>query len=120
MNPNAQRGEIWKADTGGKKHTVVIISLDSRNRSDKVDSVLVVPFGSFGAEGPTVILMEPGETGLSEPSFLKAHYIQVLPKKLLLERLPRRLSNVQLRKLVTLVNRAIDPDAPFDDSQTKG
>jgi len=43
----------------------------------------------------------------------------VLPKKLLLERLPRRLSNVQLRKLVTMVNRAIDPDAPFNDSETK-
>src|ERR1017187_10826717 len=42
VNPNAQRGEIWKADTGGKKHTVVIISLDSRNRSDKVDSVRAV------------------------------------------------------------------------------
>jgi hypothetical protein len=57
--------------------------------------------------------MEPGETGLPEPSFLKAHFISVLKKSDLIARLPRRLSNAQMRGVVAAVNRAIDPDAPF-------
>lgn len=110
-----RRGEIWRADLGdGKKHAVVVISLDGRNLSDRASSVLVVPFGSYGSEGPTILRMEPGETGLPEPSFLKAHFIQVLPKERLLERLPRRLSGAQLRELVAMIRRAVDPDAPYD------
>ena len=120
MSPNAspaakpKRGEIWRADLGdGKKHAVVIVSLDQRNLSDRASSVLVVPFGSYGAEGPTVLRMSPGETGLPEPSFLKAHFIQVLPKVILFDRLARTLSATQLRELVLMVRRAIDPDAPY-------
>jgi mRNA-degrading endonuclease toxin of MazEF toxin-antitoxin module len=109
-----RRGDIWSANTGGKRHAVVILSLDSRNLSDRADSVLIVPFGSFGGPGPTVIRMEPGETGLPEPSFLKAHFISVLKKSDLIARLPRRLSNAQMRGVVAAVNRAIDPDAPFE------
>jgi mRNA-degrading endonuclease toxin of MazEF toxin-antitoxin module len=94
-----RRGEIWRADLGdGKKHAVV----------------LVVPFGSYGVEGPTVIRMQPGETGLPEPSFLKAHFIQVLPKERLLDRLLRSLSARQLRALVACILRAVDPDAPYE------
>jgi hypothetical protein len=59
--------------------------------------------------------MEPGETALPEPSFLKAHYIQVIEKAALIERLPRTLSQRQMREVVAMVNRAIDPDAPFED-----
>ena len=118
MSPSAshqpRRGDIWSANTGGKKHAVVILSLDSRNLSDRADSVLIVPFGSFGGAGPTVLRMEPGETGLPEPSFLKAHFISVLKKSDLIARLPRRLSNAQMRGIVAAVNRAIDPDAPFE------
>jgi mRNA-degrading endonuclease toxin of MazEF toxin-antitoxin module len=76
--------------------------------------VLVVPFGSYGAEGPTVLRMEPGETGLPQPSFLKAHFIQVLSKERLFDRLPRSLSASQMRLLVSSIMRAVDPDAPFD------
>ena len=110
-----RRGEIWRADFGGKNHAVVIVSLDGRNQSTRVDSILAVPFGSYGGEGPTVIRMEPGETGLPESSFLKAHFIQVLPKTSLIDHLPRTLSNAQMRNLVAAVNRAIDPDAPFNE-----
>lgn len=111
-----RRGEIWRANTGRKKHAVVILSLEARNLSDRSDSVLIVPFGSFGHPGPTVLRMEPGETGLPEPSFLKAHFISVVQKSdLLIEALPRRLSNAQMRSIVLAVNRAIDPDAPFDE-----
>jgi mRNA-degrading endonuclease toxin of MazEF toxin-antitoxin module len=110
-----RRGEIWSANTGGKKHAVVIVSLDARNLSDRSDSLLIVPFGSFGGPGPTVLRMEPGETGLPEPSFLKAHFISVLKKSDLIERLPRRLSNAQMKSIVQAINRAIDPDAPFGE-----
>lgn len=110
-----RRGEIWRADLGdGKKHAVVVISLDARNLSERTSSILVVPFGSYGAEGPTSKRMEPGETGLPEPSFLKAHFIQVLPKARLFDRLPRVLSSAQLRQIVSMVRRAIDPDAPYE------
>ncbi len=112
--PKPRRGEIWRADLGdGKKHAVVVVSLDQRNLSDRTTSVLVVPFGSYGAEGPTVLRMMPGETSLPEPSFLKAHFIQVLPKERLFDRLPRTLSGAQLREVVLMIRRAIDPDAPY-------
>ena len=110
-----RRGEIWRADLGdGKKHAVVVVSLDGRNLSERASSVLVVPFGSYGVEGPTVLRMQPGETGLPEPSFLKAHFIQVLPKERLIARLPRTLSAAQLRAVVVMIRRAVDPDAPYD------
>jgi mRNA-degrading endonuclease toxin of MazEF toxin-antitoxin module len=120
LSPDARpkRGEIWRADLGdGKKHAVVIVSLDARNLSERASSVLVIPFGSYGAEGPTVMRMEPGETGLPEPSFLKAHFIQVLSKERLLERMPRSLSAAKMRSLVSSIMRAIDPDAPFEQSR---
>jgi mRNA-degrading endonuclease toxin of MazEF toxin-antitoxin module len=109
-----RRGEIWQAMTGGKRHALVIVSLDQRNLSERMSSVLAVPFGSYGAEGPTSKRMEPGETGLAEPSFLKAHFIQVVEKSALVERLPRVLSQRQMRELVAMVNRAIDPDAAYE------
>lgn len=117
LSPDAKpnRGEIWRADLGdSKKHAVVIISLDARNLSDRASSVLVVPFGSYGLEGPTVSRMLPGETGLPEPSYLKAHFIQVLPKTRLHDRLPHALSAAQLREVVAMIRRAVDPDAPYD------
>ena len=110
-----RRREIWRANTGGKKHAVVIVSLDARNASERVNSVLAVPFGSYGGEGPTSNRMNPGETGLPEPSFLKAHFIQVITKDCLIDRLPRVLSDRQMREVVAMVNRAIDPDAPYED-----
>lgn len=113
-----RRGEIWRADLGdGKKHAVVVVSLDARNLSERASSVLVVPFGSYGAEGPTTLRMQPGETGLPEPSFLKAHFIQVLPKARLFDRLPRTLSVAQMRLVVRMVRRAIDPDAPYEPGE---
>lgn len=93
---------------------MVIVSIDPRNVSDRAESVLTVPFGSAGAEGPTSMRMEPGETGLPEPSFLKAHFINVIQKSQLIERLPRSLSNSRMRQVVAMVNRAIDPDARWE------
>jgi mRNA-degrading endonuclease toxin of MazEF toxin-antitoxin module len=114
-NPQPRRGEVWVANTGGKRHAVVIISIDPRNLSERSESVLAVLFGSFGRPGPTVLRMEPGETNLAESSFLKAHFIAVIQKSDLIERLPRRLSKAQMKSLVQAVNRAIDPDAPLEN-----
>ena len=110
-----KRGEIWFAQNGGKRHAVVIVSLDARNQSERASSVLAVPFGSYGASGPTSMRMEPGETGLPESSFLKAHFVAVVEKSVLTDRLPRALSERRMRQVVAMINRAIDPDAPFEE-----
>jgi hypothetical protein len=65
------------------RHWVLVVSLDSRNISERVDSVLIVPFGSQGADGPTTLRFEPGETGLPGPSWLKGHFITTLKKSVL-------------------------------------
>ena len=116
ISPWPKRGEIWTANLGDPpiRHWVLIVSLDARNASDLVNSVLIVPCGSSGLEGPTSIRLEPGETGLPAPSYLKAHFITTLPKSRLLRGLPRPLSNVRMREVVTLIRRAVDPDAPYD------
>jgi mRNA-degrading endonuclease toxin of MazEF toxin-antitoxin module len=112
VSPKPRRGEIWVAVLPGdvKRHWVVVISVDARNLSDRTESVLVVPFGSSGAPSPTVLEMPPGETGLPAASYLKGHFIQVIRKERLLERLPRMLSGTRLRQVVTCIRRAVDPE----------
>ncbi len=113
-----RRGEIWTADLGEppRSHWVLVISLDARNVSERVDTVLIVPFGSAGAEGPTVLRFEPGETGLPAASYLKGHFITTLKKSRLKERLPRLLSARRMREVAAMVRRAFDPDAPWTPS----
>lgn len=94
------------------RHWVLVVSLDSRNLSERVDSVLIVPFGSLGAEGPTTLQFEPGETGLPGPSWLKGHFITTLKKSLLGDRLPRQLSATRMRQVSRAIQRAFDPDSP--------
>jgi mRNA-degrading endonuclease toxin of MazEF toxin-antitoxin module len=115
-SPAARRGEIWTANLGDPpaRHWVVIVSLDARNASDRVDSVLIVPFGSSGIEGPTSMRLESGETGLPGPSYLKAHFMTTLAKGRLLRRQPRPLSSARMRQVVALIRRAVDPDAPYE------
>ena len=92
---------------------MLIVSLDARNSSDRIDSVLIVPFGSGGIEGPTAIRLEPGETGLPQPSYLKGHFITTLLKARLVSREARPLSETRMREVVTLIRRAVDPEAPY-------
>ncbi len=49
----ARRGEIWIVNLGEppRRHWAVVVSVDARNRSRFMDSVLVVPFGSKGSHG---------------------------------------------------------------------
>ena len=114
-NLNPRRGEIWTAylEEQSQRHWVVIVSLDSRNLSDRASSVLVVPFGSYGMPGPTVAEFQPGESGLPGVSYLKAHFIQVLPKANLIERQRRTVSSMRMKELVQMIRRAVDPDAPW-------
>ncbi|MGA2270624.1 MAG: type II toxin-antitoxin system PemK/MazF family toxin [Bryobacteraceae bacterium] len=113
-NAPPRRGEIWTAMLGNPpvRHWVLVVSLDSRNVSERVDSVLIVPFGSQGADGPTTLRFEPGETGLPGPSWLKGHFVTTLKKSFLGERLPRPLSAVRMRQVSQAIQRAFDPDSP--------
>ena len=75
--------------------------------------MLIVPFGNQGAEGPTTLRFEPGETGLPAPSWLKGHFITTLKKFLLGERLPHPVSARRMRQVSLAIQRAFDPDSPL-------
>jgi len=113
--PSARRGEIWTANIGTPAvlHWVVVVSLDARNLSKNIDTVLIVPFGSRGVEAPTTLRLEPGETGLPGTSWIKGHFISPLRKAQLLERQPRPLSARRMREVCAIIRRAYDPDAPY-------
>lgn len=116
IDPCPRRGEIWKANLGEppRQHWVLIVSLDSRNLSERTDSVLIVPFGSSGVEGPTSLRLEAGETGLPSTSYLKGHFITTLKKSRLTERCPRPLSRSRMREVSAMIRRAFDPDTPWE------
>jgi len=111
----AKRGEIWIANLGDppQRHWVLIVSLDARNKSDRTDSVLIIPFGSMGAEGPTTVLLQPGESGSPRPSWLKGHFITTLAKSDLVKYQQRTLSASRMREVSAMILRAFDPDAPM-------
>ena len=114
--PAPQRGEIWTANLGERRarHWVLVVSLDARNQSDRIDSILIIPFSSKAANAPTILELSPGETGLPETSYLRGHFITTLPMQRLIERQPRALSARRLREVVNIIRRAFDPDAPYD------
>ena len=116
-----RRGEIWTANLGDapNRHWVLVVSLDSRNLSDNASTILIVPFGSYGQEGPTTLQLPPGETGLPGPSYLKAHFIQVLQKTSLIDPLRRMLSSARMRQVVDMIRRSVDPDAPWPGATGK-
>jgi mRNA-degrading endonuclease toxin of MazEF toxin-antitoxin module len=108
------RGEIWIADLGDRKrHWCVILSLNSRNQSERSSTVLLAPFSASGWEGPTTLRFDPGETGLPAGSYLRCHYITTLNKSQLIERVGRPLSARRMRQVTLAIRRAFDPDAPW-------
>jgi mRNA-degrading endonuclease toxin of MazEF toxin-antitoxin module len=111
-----RRGEIWAANLGDppQRHWVLIVSLDARNKSERINSVLIVPFGSAGYEGPTTLRLEPSESGLPAPSYLKGHFITTLSKDRLLRREERSLFSSRMRVVSEMIRRAFDPDAPYE------
>lgn len=117
-----RRGEIWTANLGSPpvRHWVLVVSLDGRNLSDRTDTVLIVPLSSSGPEGATAVPLPPGETGLPSPSFVKGHFIQTFPKRGLLERERRVLTNTRMRAVVMAIRRSFDPDAPWPERRVSG
>jgi mRNA-degrading endonuclease toxin of MazEF toxin-antitoxin module len=117
MLPSPRRGEIWSADLGSPptRRWALIDSLDSRDLSENVATVLIVPLGSRGAEAPTTFLLPPWETGLPGACWLKGHFITTLPKAGLRERAPRALSSRRMSEVCFIIRRAFDPDAPWED-----
>ncbi len=111
-----RRGEIWTADLGNppKRHCILIVSLDQRNQSDRVDTVLMVPFSSSGSDAPTILPIEPGESGLPGRSYLKCHFITTFPKARLKECMPRMLRGRRMSEVAAAIRRSFDPDAPYD------
>ena len=110
-----RRGEIWIANLGSPpiRHWVLIVSVDERNLSDRIDTVLIVPFSSRGAASPTVVEFPPGETGLPGRSFVRGHYMQILDKRVLLAQERRVLSATRMREVAMAIRRSFDPDAPW-------
>ena len=112
--PAPRRGEIWTAYLGEarQRHWVLVVSVDPRNLSERAETVLILPFASRIAVGPTTLVLQPGETGLPGPSCLRAHFMTTLPKKMLIERQQRSLYGQRLREVCALIRRSYDPDAP--------
>jgi mRNA-degrading endonuclease toxin of MazEF toxin-antitoxin module len=109
------RGEIWAAyleRDAQQRHWVLIVSVDWRNLSNNSFTVLAVPFASRLAESSTTVILPPGETGLPGTSCVRGHYISLLPKSQLIERMPRALSSVRMRDVSRAIHRSFDPDAP--------
>lgn len=111
--PSPRRGEIWTAYLGPdrQRHWILIVSLNARNQSEHAQTVLAIPFSSRITETPTTLVLQPGETGLPGPSCLRAHFITTEPKRNLIERQPRALSDRRMREICALIRRSYDPDA---------
>jgi mRNA-degrading endonuclease toxin of MazEF toxin-antitoxin module len=112
--PTPRRGEIWTAYLDAEqrqRHWIVIVSLDYRNLSVRAETVLAVPFSSRLVEMPTTLIFQPGETGLPGSSCLRCHFISVLPKRQLIARQPRVVSNTRMREICMRIRRSFDTDA---------
>lgn len=62
-----------------------------------------------------MVLLATGESGLPGASFVKGHFMQSFPKRGLLERERRVLSNTRMREVVLAIRRSFDPDAPWPE-----
>ena len=105
-----RRGEIWYVrmplDPSEKNaRPVVVVSLDARNQHPKAMTVLVVPLSTTLRGLDTHIRLEPGETGLVEPSEAQAENITTVRKESLApsrSRL-RAISATRLRQIARCV-----------------
>ncbi len=109
------RGEIWftelYVDPPEKgRRPVVIVSLDSRNRHERVNTVLAVPLStSIHKDAPVHLLLPAGETGLQSDFIARAEDIAVVLKADLVEprsRL-RALSDRRICELAAKVRMAM-------------
>ncbi len=63
----------------------MIVSVNVRNNHPRANTVLVVPLSTSldQIEGPTHVVLEPGQTGLHERSVAKAENLSTISKFLL-------------------------------------
>jgi len=83
--PEPRRGQIWfvlfPSDPPGKyRRPVLIVSTDRRNTHPNASTVLAIPFSTTLTELPIHIRLQPGETGLPEPSELQPENISTIRK----------------------------------------
>ena len=104
------RGEIWFAelyfDPPEKgRRPVIIVSLDVRNRHERVNTVLAIPLStSIHKDFPVHLLLPAGETGLQSDSIARAEDIAVVLKADLVE--PRsRLRQISHTRICELANK---------------
>ncbi|MFZ0285613.1 MAG: type II toxin-antitoxin system PemK/MazF family toxin [Terriglobales bacterium] len=110
MKRTPLRGEIWyvklPTDPPDKpERPVVIVSLDTRNRHPRANTVMVAPLtGSVEHEVATHVRLSPGETGLNL-SCIKGEDVTVVRKESLVEpRHPlRTLSNTRVCEIAEKV-----------------
>jgi mRNA-degrading endonuclease toxin of MazEF toxin-antitoxin module len=110
-NPLPARGEIWfshlPTDPMGKPpRPVIVVSLDSRNRHERADTVLVIPLTtSIHKESAMSVFLPAGETGLTADSAARADNLTMIRKIDLLEaRTPlRRVSSSRICELARKV-----------------
>lgn len=110
-----RRGEIWftklYVDPPGKgPRPILIVSTDSRNRHEGVDTVLAIPLTtSIHKDFPTHVLLLAGETGLSADSSARAEDITVILKADLIEPRSglRQISHTRICQMARAVQLAI-------------
>ena len=110
-----QRGEIWffkpPTDPPDKNpRPVLVVSTEAVTRNPRANTILIVPLtGSIEREMPTHIPLAPGETGLAQPSAVKAEEITTVRKESLLEsKFPlRTLSNTKICEIAEAVRVAM-------------
>lgn len=80
-----RRGEIWyvnfPSDPPDKgPRPVVVVSIEERNVHERATTVMVVPLSTTPPRTPYHIQLQPGETGLSEPSTVQAENLSTVRK----------------------------------------
>ncbi len=89
----ARRGEVWLIDFGepvgseqAGRRPGVVVSADRLNESP-AGVVIVVPCTTTRRELPSHIEIEPGKSGLDEPSYAKCEDVKSISEQRLIARL---------------------------------
>jgi len=114
-NPLPTRGEIWFAhlptDGAAKPpRPVIIVSVDSRNRHERADTVLVVPLTmTIHKENAASVFLAAGETGLSDDCAARPDNLTMIRKTDLLEprQALRRVSDRRICEIAAKLRLAV-------------
>lgn len=112
MADSPKRGEIWSIDLNpvrgreqGGRRPALIVSVDAFNRS-AADLVMVLPLTSREKNVRTHVPIDPLESGLTRPSWIKCEDLRSVSRQRLGRRIgscaPPTLSNVEDRLRILL------------------